>query len=397
MTSSQDGASAYFYDGGACVRAPDAGWPDAFDASALPDALGLAQIENVGMNPVLHRPTFISVTGPGEPYASGLDTFVSVLGCSPYWAAVASDYGVGEAVAGPPVHLTSPPASTNIGTWLAGKIDGGDPQFPRPAPETVYVLWMPAGSGAEGFACDRGYYHSVTQLMDGTPIWYAVATHCLDDAGADRDVQSLAANASHEIVEVCTDPGNGAYASADPGHAASALLVGTEVADMCELQPNAYVTPSGFPWLVQRSWSNREAWAGHDPCVPVDTTDYFYAAPIASDTATIPVDMTPEAVTSVNIPVGTSKTIDVQLVSNVAGGGPIQVTAYDEQTGGKPHFTLTWQESDGGVTTGNAGATLHLTITKQTGNSPRNAEVIGFFTSMSGSSKQGQTFLLCGD
>lgn len=388
----------YVYDGSACTRGQDAGWPEPFEAGGLPDALALPQVLSVGAAPVLHNPTFISVTGPNEPYAGQLEQFLSAVGCSPYWAAVGRDYGVGEAVAGTPVHLTATPAATNIGAWLAGKIDGNDPQFPRPSPETVYVLWYPAGASAEGLACNRGFFHGSAQLMDGTPIWYAVATHCVDDAGADNDVQALTANASHELIEVCTDPGNGAYASADPGHAALALLVGTEVGDMCELQPNAYVIPNGFPWRIQRAWSNREAWVGHDPCVPVDTSDYFYAAPIVTDTATIAVDGTDEPVAAVTIPAGTSKTIDVKLVSNAPGGGPLHVTAWDENTGGMAHFSFTWEGTDGGVTTGNPGDTLRLTIQKQAGNSQApHAEVFGLFTTMTGSSKQGQTFGVSGD
>ena len=234
--------------------------------------------------------------------------------------------------------------------------------------------------------------------MDSTPVWYAVATHCVDDAGAQNDLEALTANASHELIEVCTDPGNGAYAASDPGHAALALLLGTEVGDMCEAEPNVYVIPNGFPWRIQRSWSNREAWAGHDPCVPVDTTDYFYAAPIVTDMATIAVDGTDESVAAVTIPVGTSKTIDVRLVSNVSGGGPLQVTAWDEKTGGAAHLAFAWDGTDGGVTMGTPGDTLHLTIRKTAAN-PRapHAEVFGLFTTMSGSSKQGQTFAVTGD
>jgi hypothetical protein len=397
--SARDGgaASGYVYDGSACVRAPDAGWPEAFDAGALPDALALPQVLSVGLFPVLHHPTFISVSGPNEPYASRLDHFLSVVGCSPYWSAVGRDYGVGEAIAGPPVHLSSPPAATMIGSWLAGKIDGNDPQFPRPAPETVYVLWYPADASAEGFPCNRGYFHSWTQLMDGTKIWYAVATHCTDDAGADNDVEALTANSSHELVEVCSDPGNGAYASADPGHAALALLVGTEVADMCVVEPNAYVIPADFPWRIQRSWSNREAWLGHDPCVPVDSTDYFYAAPILADTTMIPVDGVSEPVAAVTIPVGGSKTIDVHLASNVANGRPLQVIAWDARTGGGAHFAFNWLGTDAGITTGNPGDTLQLTIQKQSGNSRAHAEVFGLLTSMAGSTKQVQTFGISGD
>jgi hypothetical protein len=385
------------YDGAACVRAADPGWPPPFDAGALPDAIGLPQVLNSNVNPVLHNPTFISVTAPDDPYAAELEDFLSVLGCSTYWNEVVKDYGVGPGVAGKPVRLTAPPPSSQIGSWLAGKIDNDDPQFPRPAPETVYVLWYPAGASAEGFDCGSGFFHSYTQLMDGTSIWFAVATRCVDDAGATNDVEALTANSSHEIVEVSTDPGNGAYAATDPGHAASALLVGTEVADLCVLQPSAYVMPAGFPWMIQRVWSNRAAWAGDDPCIPVATPDYFYAAPILTSTASIPVNGSPVSASAATVAPGTSATIDVRLVSNVAAGGPLQVTAWDEQTGGNSHLEFTWEGADGGVTMGNAGDTLRLTITKTSGEPNYHAEVFGLFVTMAGSDKQGQTFGLTGD
>ena len=78
-------------------------------------------------------------------------------------------------------------------------------------------------------------------------------------------------------------------------------------------------------------------------------------------------------------------------------GGPLRVTACDEQTGNAPHFVFTWQGTDGGVTTGNAGDTLHLTIQKQSGDSSLHAWAFGLFVTMAGSAKQGQTFGVTGD
>jgi hypothetical protein len=129
----------------------------------------------------------------------------------------------------------------------------------------------------------------------------------------------------------------------------------------------------------------------------VDTPDYFYAAPILTDSVSIPVNGAPEQVSGVTIAVGSSKAIDVRLMSNVAGGGPMQVIAWDAQTGGTQHFAFVWEGTDGGVTTGQAGDTLHLTITKLSGASSTKAEVFGLFTTMAGSVKQGQTFGLSGD
>jgi len=50
---------------------------------------------------------------------------------------------------------------------------------------------------------------------------------------------------------------------------------GGEIGDTCE-RSAAIVTPSDFPFMVQRSWSNRAAFTGVDPCQP--SSDPFVAA-----------------------------------------------------------------------------------------------------------------------
>jgi hypothetical protein len=385
-----------------CMRAADAGWPTPFDAGSAPDVASLQQIVSGG-GPVIHQPTFVSVTFPGDPYAPALNDFVSSIGCTPYWSNL-SDYGVGLAVGGTPVELTeSAPAmidDTMIGTWLAGKIDNGDPLFPRPAPDTVYVLWYPATTtatqGGLVTCVSAGGFHGLTTLRDGTPIPYAVIPRCTSDAGDANNVAYLVSSASHELVETCTDPEPApdvAYGLTDPNHLGASIAGLSEIADVCEGAQDAFVVPPGYPWPLQRFWSNHAAWTGQNPCLPSATTEYFYAAPIVTNTKAITVGSTGHTFTDqaavVQIAVGSSVSIDVQVVSTVTGGGTIQVVAFDGTNfvnGGTPHLVLTWQTSGGSVNgdtgvTAQGGQALKLGIQKSSAD-PSGVETFILFSSM---------------
>ena len=58
---------------------------------------------------VLHDPTLVSVTFPGDSLADELEDFIASLGCSDYWRIVTSDYGIGDAVAVTPADMIPAP------------------------------------------------------------------------------------------------------------------------------------------------------------------------------------------------------------------------------------------------------------------------------------------------
>jgi hypothetical protein len=130
---------------------------------------------------------------------------------------------------------------------------------------------------------------------------------------------------------------------------------------MCEYQTGSWYQPAGFPWWVQRVWSNRAASLGTQPCVPPATPDYAYAAPDLTDSLTVTLESTPESAATVQIAVGGTKAIDVHVV----GGQPtvpIEVEAMDGvfyASGAMPHLSLTLDR-----TVALPGDTLHLTIEK---------------------------------
>jgi hypothetical protein len=125
---------------------------------------------------------------------------------------------------------------------------------------------------------------------------------------------------------------------------------------MCEYNSDSNYTPPGSTYMVQRTWSNAGALAGTNPCLPVPTTNAFFdSVAVLPDTVSIG-GVTTKAVT---IPVGSSKTIDVQLYSSGPTSGPWTVTAYDmnDYLGNGSNTAVSLDKN-----TGSNGDVLHLTI-----------------------------------
>src|SRR5260370_42687211 len=96
----------------------------------------------------------------------------------------------------------------------------------------------------------------------------------------------VSGEASHEIIEVATDPrpiARPAYSQVDPDDIGWALIAGSEVGDLCAGFPDSFYRPSGIATLVQRTWSNAGAAASHDPCQPEGTSPYFNSTAVLSD------------------------------------------------------------------------------------------------------------------
>jgi hypothetical protein len=169
---------------------------------------------------------------------------------------------------------------------------------------------------------------------------------------------------SHELVEAATDPfpfSNPANTVTDHADVAWYYLTGGELADMCALNPDANIVPSGATYMVQRSWSNAAALASRNPCVPAPPDrPYFNAYPTLG-----PIDLgtsTDSFLTQgLRVPAGTSKTIDVLLSTDGPANLMWDVAAY------------TYEDLRGGDTTnlalslaptrGKNGDILRLTLT----------------------------------
>jgi hypothetical protein len=319
------------------------------------------------------QPIFFSNDDPS--YVAKTTDFTTKVGATKYWAATTSEYGVGPLEQLPPVQLMETATGTiddaGIQAWLAGKLNANDPQFAPPDDNTIYAIIYPAGfvitEGGQQSCQAFGGYHSNLALdaahnMQDVP--YIVLPRCADFGGI-KGIDAVTAALSHELIEAVTDPlpmSNPAYATTDNAHVYWVrALGGGEVGDMCAQNPGAFTKFDEIPYMVQRSWSNQAAAQGHDPCQPpVDGQPYFNAAPVMTDTIAYSVFGQTVNVKGVKIPVGQSKTIEVDLFSDGPTNGPFSVHADDfaQLMGQQPHLEFAFDASEG-----QNGQKLHMTIT----------------------------------
>lgn len=315
---------------------------------------------------VLTAPKIALLTFAGDPMAAVANSFVSAVGKSSYWSATTKEYGVGPATALAPVTLTdAAPATiddTAIQTWLASELDGTHPEIPAPDGQTLYVIVYPEGTTvtvkSQTSCVDNGGYHSELPLgSSGTTVPYIVLPRCASFVGfSGKDELTFAM--SHELVEATLNPltkSAPAYGSLDGPHQAIEYAYGGvgEPGDIC---PKDSAQVPDLPFLVQRTWSNASAKAGHHPCVPADTRPYFLSVPVLPDLST---DKQP--IPTVKIAVGQSRTIEVQLSSDAPM--PVDWTVLPVDVASDvfkrpPELSFTLDRK-----TGNNGDVLHLTIT----------------------------------
>jgi hypothetical protein len=129
---------------------------------------------------------------------------------------------------------------------------------------------------------------------------------------------------------------------------------------MCEFQPDVDVVDPQIGYTVQRSWSNQQAAAGHDPCVPHLPSRPIYfntEAELSEGTIVYPFG----AMRGITIPYGGERTIAVKLSAD----GPIGEWALSADEESNPHLnpdvyselSFSWD-----VPRGRAGDVRHLTI-----------------------------------
>jgi hypothetical protein len=235
---------------------------------------------------------------------------------------------------------------------------------------TIYLIHYPASTtitltsgGMAAQSCSTfGGYHNSVALTSGQNVTYAVIPTCGDLDGL-NGIDELTGAASHEIVEAATDPtpevqGSQAYAQVDNAHLIWELaLGGGEVGDMCAQFPGSFTKFSDLPYTVQRIWSDKSAATYHDPCVPeLPGEVYFNAAPVLPDMISIP---TVGTVSGVQIPVGASKTVELDLFSEADTNGPWNVNVIDLDSYMNEPAALGFSLDS---TSGQNGQKLHLTI-----------------------------------
>ena len=343
---------------------PDAGPPEAFPAFK-PDA---PQVKTFG-GAVLQNPKTRAVFFPGFPYAKEMTEYSAKIGASAYWVPI-SEYGVGVLTSDAPLTLTeAAPAQLDdedIKNWLVARFDGTHPEWgSAPDPDTIYTLYYPSSTtitldGSVSCQSFGGYHNDV--LLQNIDIAYAV----IPDCGAFNGLSGLDAittTTSHELNEAATDPHPStapAYAQVDDNHLIWSLyLGGGETGDLCAQFRSANYLPTDFPFMVQRYWSNKSARSGSDPCAPkAGTEPYFNTAPIFPDKVPTKYGISTKGV---KVPVGQSKTIELDLFSDAPTSGPWTVSAQVLSSGGASPVTFAYDKNKG-----KNGDKINLTITAKT-------------------------------
>jgi hypothetical protein len=332
--------------------------------------------------PVLAHPRVVPVFYEGDALMTQLVLFLGKLTTATYWSGATSEYGVGPLTVTAPVVIPGTPPATLTGGQLAKLItkqlddaiaDGGADAGAWPAPDanTIYAIFLAAGTTETlGTAASCSYfagYHLHVSYGAGDTAIYAVMPRCssfplLPGASA-LDIATVAA--SHELAEAVTDPVGSTYASVDfYGTGWREDSVGSEIGDMCILEPSSFYTPADVGFMVQRVWSNANAAAGHDPCAPVPAGEvYFTALPELSM-----VEMTPgNYLAGVTVAPGASATVPLHLFSDAKTEGPwtVAVTEAGEDGTSLPPDPLDQLSFSLDHATGVNGDVVTLTIRRK--------------------------------
>lgn len=375
--------------GGGIAAGPDSGsnptpQPPTTDGGAKPDAsdvdsgapvdvpypaphAGAPQVMSSG-GAVMSQLTVVPVFFPSDPMQSKVEQFLAQLAASGYWKDTTSEYGVGAITVGASVEVpTAPPATlddADIKAWIGAQADGAHPGFPKADASTLFAIFYPQGTSItldkEKSCQSFGAYHEESS-SGGVAFPYAVMPRCGGGLGLTA-LDELTVAASHEIIEAATDPfveSDPAYQMTDVDHFLWTYFPGGEVADMCAYEKEVN-QPLVGSFMVPRSWSNKSAKAGHDPCVPaIFGAPYFNASPDFKDTIKLGLGAQSVSTKGAKVPVGQTKTIDVRLFSDGPTQGPWNVDALDVASlrGQSPDLELSLDKGSG-----KNGDVLHLTI-----------------------------------
>ena len=344
----------------------DAG-ADADASQFVPVAHGdLPREINVGGDGgVLTAPNVVPIFFANDALESLVEGLLAQLPSSKYWSALEAEYGVGALTVAPSIVLSDAPpqAATqdDVASFIASKL-ASDPSWPAPTDQTIYFVYYPVSTtltlGSSTLCTDFLGYHYYGQTASASRFVFAVQGRCA--SGQLSQTDDATQNTTHELVEAATDPFLASYVAQDAAHAVWTRFPGAEIGDLCEVESLSFQRLIGFD-LLSRFWSNSAAAAGHDPCAPPITFAYFNSVPVLPDQIPITLYGGQVITNGVAVPLGTSKTIDVQLYSD-APTGDWNVEADDAANfAGVNAGEL---QLAGNKTVGNNGDTLELTITR---------------------------------
>jgi hypothetical protein len=350
----------------AAPPAPDA--PTGFVEGTHAD---VPQVQSGG-GPVLATPKVQPIFYTGDDSAQAtLEDMLTQMSTSSYWTAISTEYGVGALTVLPTIVSTDTPPATDddLSAWV-------DAQFPAADPNTIYTVFLPEGvtltQGNSASCTSFAGYHSETN----NGAVYALVPRCHSSVfTGPLDVVTFAT--SHELLEASTDPHpftDPAYTEIDEEHSAWGRTPGAELGDMCEYVDAAF-QPLVSNYLVQRTWSNVSAAAGHDPCVPAMPTPYLGVSPNLPDLTITSHGgqqiMTKGVVANLNQPIQLE--VDLFTDAPMSDQYPIQVYDSAQYSGGTSSFRFTWDKYFG-----TNGDKLTLTLTRTTAGTMRPNEIVFF-------------------
>lgn len=328
--SSSNGSSPGGGDGGSDAAAPETGGEGSASGTYPAFTVDAPQIKK-NQGTVIANPVVVTVTWPGDSNASTWEAMGDTIGASSFWSATTAEYGVSAATSGAANHvrMTQPlPASMSyydvqkyvIATLTpvvsdagappadAGAGDGGapNPAWPKPTTDasgrsqTIYALYIGSivtdpGSGLD-FCKEGGLGYHDDVVVGGIDVPYSVTLECPSTSLSTQEIEETAV---HELVEAATNPYPAStktvgYVGFDADHLAWDLYTGfnDELADACQNWQDSYYQESGsFPYWAQRSWSNKAATAGHDPCVPSPGGAYHGMTLFPANETSVQVDL----------------------------------------------------------------------------------------------------------
>jgi hypothetical protein len=371
----------------------------------------LPQIENNGGG-ILTAPEIVTVTFAANLYTnvvdatgmiSDLQAFDDGLMASAWWATVTSDYcGSAGCAVQASAHVsiaTEPPGdgtttcaagahgqpvqpcytdsaiggTASIKTYLSGLFSGGT--LPAPTAQTLYVFYWPMSvlinvDGSVTCTEIGGYHDSLS--VGAMDVPYAIVPICNPEATLKgtpmlsiEETATLAA--SHEIVEATTDPhggevppGGNPYSTqnlgwylTDVNNQAWAFFAGGEIADLCvDILGMGQDRWTEGKYVYQRIWSNSQAAANQEPCVPVPAGEvYFNAAP-----ATLPDE-------EIGLSVGSMGGFDLVAFSDGSMPGWLVGASDDVDSQGNPLGVLSFTPGNGAAVSAQNGQSIPLRVT----------------------------------
>ena len=297
----------------------------------------MPQVVNSLGGSVIAAPKVVAITWANDTYRTDYETFFTQYAASTAWTAQAAEYGIGAlTVATPGRVATNAPATldepTFISTVLKPNLTGANPAWGAPDANTLYEVSIPASmmydDGTGSKCCSDYYGYHFDTKINGVDVPFAI--NCACAGGGLTALQNLTETANHETVEAASDPLGTGFAQADDDHAAWTYTTDGEVADFCEYADTAnLLAPTGMTYAIQRTWSNAEARAAHDPCVPGALPDYYQTMPDAFDTVTVSLFGSNTTTHATKIAKGATGTLTLRVYANGSYTGPFQVTLQD--------------------------------------------------------------------